>query len=106
MLATRSSAAWLADLAAAEIPCGRINTFADLRTDPQLAAIGFFRTCAHPSEGELEVPDPGVRIDRAALPLRHPQPRPGEHGVAILHEAGMDADAIAAALAVDAPPGG
>ncbi|MGE0484130.1 MAG: CaiB/BaiF CoA transferase family protein [Gammaproteobacteria bacterium] len=99
VLATKTSAWWLEALAAAEIPCGRINTFDDLRRDPQLDAVGFFRPYTHPSEGELEVPDNGVRIDRAALPLRHPAPTLGEQGEAILREAGLDEATIRAALA-------
>ncbi|MCP5200042.1 MAG: CoA transferase [Gammaproteobacteria bacterium] len=98
VLATRTSAEWLEVLAAAEIPCGRINTFEDLRHDPQLGALGFFRPFAHPSEGELEIPDSGMRIDRAALPLRHHAPGLGEQGEAILREAGLDEAAIRAAL--------
>ncbi|MEQ8495346.1 MAG: CoA transferase, partial [Gammaproteobacteria bacterium] len=97
-LATRGTEEWLALLSAAEIPCGRINTFADLRADAHLDAIGFFRPLTHPSEGALEVPDPGVRFDRAALPLRHAQPTLGADGAAVLREAGLDDAAIAAAL--------
>jgi len=98
VLLSRTTAAWLELLSAAEIPCGRVNTFDDLRSDPQLAAVGFFRALAHPSEGAIEVPDTGLRFDRAPLPVRHHQPRPGEHGVEILREAGLDDTAIHAAL--------
>jgi len=97
-LAERTTDEWLAVLSEAEIPCGRINTFEDLRHDAHLGALGFFRPLAHPSEGALEVPDPGVRFDRAALPLRYPQPGLGADGAAILREAGLDEAAIATAL--------
>lgn len=98
VLASRGTDEWLALLSAAEIPCGRINTFTDLRADPQLAAVGFFRAFEHPSEGSIEVPDSGLRFDREALPIRHHQPRNGEQGAEILREAGLDEETIRAAL--------
>ncbi|MEQ8663346.1 MAG: CoA transferase, partial [Gammaproteobacteria bacterium] len=76
---------------------------ADLLDDAHLGAVGFFRALAHPSEGALEVPDPGVRFDRAPLPVRHAQPTLGADGVAVLREAGLDDAAIAAALDADDP---
>ncbi len=87
-LTERSTAAWLEALSAAEIPCGRINTFSDLRADPHLQQVGFFRPYEHPSEGALEVLDGGLRIDRQALPVRYPQPVLGADSEAVLREAG------------------
>ncbi len=100
-LAGRTTGEWLQALAAAEIPCGRVNTFDDLRSNAQLEALGFFRALAHPSEGALESPDTGLRFDRRPLPLRRHQPRLGEHGAEVLAEAGLDAAAIEAALGRD-----
>ena len=97
-LKAKSSASWLELLTAAEIPAGPINTFNDLYADPHLQDIGFFRHYAHPTEGALEVLDPGLRFDRAALPIWRHQPRLGEHGRDILAEAGLSAAEIASAL--------
>lgn len=101
VLTTQDSAYWLRELSAVEIPCGPINTFEDLHQNPHLREIGFFRAFDHPSEGSLEAPDAGLRFNGGALPLRHPQPRLGEHGQAILREAGLDDAAVDAALATD-----
>ena len=101
VLLERESDAWLSLLSELEIPCGRVNTFADLRQDSHLEKVGFFRAFEHPSEGALESPDSGLRFDRQALPLREPQPRLGEHGATVLREAGFDDDDIAAALGKD-----
>ena len=95
----RPTAYWLDVLAQAEIPCGPINTFADLHDDPHLQQIGAFRAYEHPSEGALEVIDTGIRFDRAPLPIRHHQPSLGEHGQSLLREAGLSAEEIADALA-------
>jgi len=42
VLATRTSADWLALLAAADIPCSPVNRVEDLLDDPHLRAVGFF----------------------------------------------------------------
>lgn len=88
VLATRSSAEWLSALRAADIPSGPVNALADLKHDPHLQQIGFFRPYAHPTEGALQIPDPALRFDGAPLPVREHQPRLGEQGRTILAEAG------------------
>ena len=94
----RSTAEWLEALREAEIPCGPVNTLEALRDDPQLQAVGFFRPYQHPSEGALEIPDAAFRFDRQSLPVRHHQPRLGEHGREVLREAGLTEAEIDAAL--------
>ena len=97
-IAERSSAEWLKVLGEAEIPCGPINTFEDLRSDPHLSEIGFFRPYQHPSEGSLEVLDSALRFNRESLPIRHHQPRLGEHSESVLRDAGLSEGEIEAAL--------
>jgi crotonobetainyl-CoA:carnitine CoA-transferase CaiB-like acyl-CoA transferase len=89
LVKTNTSAYWLERLSAAEIPSGPINTFADLDEDPHLNALNFFREYKHPSEGELKVMDVGVKFDKQSLPIRHHQPRLGEHSEEILGELGF-----------------
>ena len=92
------TAYWLEVLSKAEIPCGPINTFSDLRDDPHLKQIDFFRRFEHPSEGALEVPDTGLRFDREPLHIRQHQPLLGEHSQSLLREVGLSPDEIADAL--------
>jgi crotonobetainyl-CoA:carnitine CoA-transferase CaiB-like acyl-CoA transferase len=94
----QSSAHWLKVLAQAEIPCGPMNTFSDLHDDLHLQQIDFFRAFEHPTEGALEVPDPGLRFNREPLPIHHHQPSLGEHSELLLREAGLSGAEIAAAL--------
>lgn len=101
-LAKETTEAWLARLQKAEIPAGPVNRLEDLQDDPHLQATGFFRPLAHPSEGDLKIPDTAFRFDRKPLPVRQAQPRLGEHSRDVLLEAGLSDDEIERALGDDA----
>jgi len=73
-----------------EIPYGEVNRLEDLKDDPQLKALNFFRPYNHPTEGNLEVPDSAFRLNRQSLPVRKHQPKLGEHSIDILKEAGFN----------------
>ena len=104
----RSSAYWLDRLKAADIPCGPVNTLAELPADAQLAAVDFFPLTEHPSEGAIRIVRPPVRFGDADCALRHPAPRLGEHSRAILREAGLAEpeidDLLARRIAMEAAP--
>ena len=88
LMSQHTTQEWLALLKQADIPAGAVNRFEDLRNDPQLNAINFFRPYEHPSEGSLEIPDTGFQFNRQSLPIRQHQPRLGEHSQEILQEVG------------------
>jgi crotonobetainyl-CoA:carnitine CoA-transferase CaiB-like acyl-CoA transferase len=98
IIATRGTAEWLELFEKADIPAGPINGLADLRHDPHLNAIGFFRPFDHPTEGRMEIPDTPYRFDGQSLPVRRGQPCLGEHSREVLAEVGMSEDDIDAAL--------
>jgi crotonobetainyl-CoA:carnitine CoA-transferase CaiB-like acyl-CoA transferase len=102
----RPSAYWLAELEAADIPCGPVNPLAELPADTQLATVDFFPLAEHPSEGSIRMVRPPVRFGAADCALRHPAPRLGEHSRAILHEAGFAEseidDLLARRIAIEA----
>ena len=50
---SRSTAEWLADLEALDIPCTKINALDDLLRDGHLDDVGLFFEIEHPSEGAL-----------------------------------------------------
>lgn len=98
IVATRTSAEWLADLGAADIPVVPLKDVADVLEDEHLRATVFFGAEEHPSEGALRAVRRPTRFGRGeTLPLRH-APRLGEHGVEILREAGFDDGAVDAVL--------
>jgi len=86
---------WLAELRAAGVPCGRINTVAEALGDPHVIERGFIVELEHPALGLVK--SLATPIHMAESPLvyhRHP-PRLGEHSDEVAAEIGYSADAIA-----------
>jgi crotonobetainyl-CoA:carnitine CoA-transferase CaiB-like acyl-CoA transferase len=98
MLRTRTTAEWLALLERCDIPCAPMNDLDALIDDPHLAAVGFFQTLAHPTEGNIRYTGIPSRWNGAALKITRHAPRLGEHSVVILKAAGIAADDITALL--------
>ncbi|MEA3027803.1 MAG: hypothetical protein QOF91_3088, partial [Alphaproteobacteria bacterium] len=93
-LTSRSTAEWIRRFDALEIPAGPVKTLDEVIGDPHLAEIGFFKHMAHPTEGELVVPDVPVRFAQTPAAIDRLPPRLGEHGREILQEIGMRMDEI------------
>ena len=94
-LMQKSTAAWLEILAANDIPAGPAKTLEEVRADPHLEEIDFFRTYDHPTEGPMEVPDTPFQLNGASLPIRRPHPALGADTFLLLQEAGMTEAEIA-----------
>jgi crotonobetainyl-CoA:carnitine CoA-transferase CaiB-like acyl-CoA transferase len=94
ILARRSRAAWLADLAACGIPASPVHTLGELSSHPQTEASGMvlrdgaFQTVASP-----------LRIDGERFSLRLRPPALGEHSRCVLAELGYEPDKIDALIA-------
>jgi len=107
-LADKTTDQWLALLRDLEIPAARMSSLDALLEDPQLKAGGFFKSAAHPSEGEIRFTDLPVRFGEAAAAAERLQPRLGEHSLEVLREAGLAESDIKALIAsgatVEGPP--
>lgn len=96
LLATRTTAEWLALLDDADIPATPLHSPDTLLADPHLEATGFFSVVDHPSEGRLrEMAVPSTWSVSQPRPTGH-APRLGEHSIEVLREIGYDDQQIAA----------
>jgi crotonobetainyl-CoA:carnitine CoA-transferase CaiB-like acyl-CoA transferase len=102
IVATRTTAEWLALLERSNIPHGPVQSLEALFEDPHLAATGFWKTVEHPTEGRLRMPDVPPTFSRTPGSIRRLQPRLGEHSVEVLREAGFAPAEIEAMLAAGA----
>jgi len=98
ILSTKTTAEALALLERCDIPCAPMNSLEDLIDDPHLAAVGFFETKTHPTEGQIRYLGIPSRWNGDGLEIGRHAPRLGEHSVEVLKDAGIAAAAIEALL--------
>ena len=94
-LAEGSAESWLAKLADAGIPAGKVRTMDDVYTWDQTLSQGLLVDVDHPSVGPVSLPGPALRFDDALFAggrEEHlPPPRLGEHNESV--RAWLDDDA-------------
>lgn len=80
------TAAWLTRLEAAGLPCGPVNTVAEVLADPAVRHLKMVQEVEHPTLGK--VPLLGIPFTLAGSPsvIRRPPPRLGEHTGEVLGE--------------------
>ncbi len=94
ILSTKTTAEALALLERCDIPCAPMNSIDDLIDDPHLAAVGFFETKTHPTEGQIRYLGIPSRWNGNGLEIGRHAPRLGEHSVEVLKDAGLAAAEI------------
>ncbi|WP_332672906.1 CaiB/BaiF CoA transferase family protein [Aromatoleum sp.] len=91
----RTTADWIAALEARAVPCGPINTIADVFADPQVQARGLKVEMAHPLAGTVSLVANPMRLSATPTEYRRPPPLLGEHTVEVLTQTlGLDAGAL------------
>jgi len=86
--ATQPSAHWYSALEAAGVPCGVLQSFDAVLSDPHLRDRGFFHELPHPSGGTVPALGSPVRLSDTPVQLRHAGPLLGEHTAELLGELG------------------
>ena len=98
VMATRSTAEWMAALEPAGVPAVPLRRLEDLIEDEHLTATGFWSLADHPTEGRVRLPAHPSRFSATPADVRRLAPRLGEHTREVLAEAGLAADEIDALL--------
>lgn len=92
----RTTRDWIAALEAVGVPCGPINTLAEVFADPQVVARGLKLMLGHPLTGEVPTVASPLRLSGTPVDYRLPPPLLGEHTRAVLaDELGLDDEEIA-----------
>jgi crotonobetainyl-CoA:carnitine CoA-transferase CaiB-like acyl-CoA transferase len=89
---TRTSAAWLEILRAADIPCSPVNDLPDLLHDPHLEAVGLLEDLEDPELGAIRQLRSPFRVEPDAAGSQHADRRApglGEHTAEVLREFGL-----------------
>jgi crotonobetainyl-CoA:carnitine CoA-transferase CaiB-like acyl-CoA transferase len=75
----RSTAEWISALEAAGVPCGPINTLAEVFTDPQVVARGLVVDVPQSGAGSVPVVGNPIRLSASPVSYRRGPPQLGEH---------------------------
>lgn len=76
---TRDADEWLAELRAAEVACGPINSIGDVFEHPQAQARELVVQAEHPTAGSVSFPGFPYKLSQTPAGVRRPPPLLGEH---------------------------
>jgi crotonobetainyl-CoA:carnitine CoA-transferase CaiB-like acyl-CoA transferase len=92
---TQTSAYWLERIEAADVPCGPVNDFDTIWTDPQFAANGTFVEYEHGKAGRVRAVRSPAQFSRTQPELWRDAPDLGEQTDQVLSDFGFSAEEIA-----------
>lgn len=75
----RTADEWTEAIREAGVPCGPVNSLADVFTDGHVLGSGMLRNVEHPTAGTVEMLGSPLLFDGERPPVRRPPPLLGEH---------------------------
>ncbi len=92
----RTTAEWYADFLAAGIPCGPVNSIADVANDEQVKFRQSIKPVTHPVAGTIPISESPVRMSRSETGMQGPPPSMGADTASVLESwLGLSADEVA-----------
>ena len=92
---TRTTSAWMEELEAVGVPCGPINSIADVFEDPHVKARGAAISVPHPLGGEIPLVANPIRLSDTPVEYRMAPPLLGQHTREVLRDVlGLDEQRI------------
>lgn len=82
----RTTADWIALLEKAGVPCGPINSIADVFADPQVRARGLQMAMPHAAGADVALVANPIRLSDTPVQYREAPPQLGQHTRAVLHD--------------------
>jgi crotonobetainyl-CoA:carnitine CoA-transferase CaiB-like acyl-CoA transferase len=98
-LKTRSVQDWISALEAQGVPCGPINSIADMAADPQTAARQMVVELEHPRAGRTRALGLPIKLSATPGKVTRAAPLLGQHTREVLGEFGFSSDEIEGLLA-------
>ncbi len=96
-MALQPKSHWLAALEAAKVPCGPINSLAEVFSDPQVNARQMVDTWQHPLADDVRLVASPMKLSETPVLHGAPPPMLGEHTEQILADVlGMEPSAVLA----------
>ena len=75
----RTADEWTEEIRGAGVPCGPVNTLADVFADEHVLESGMLQNVDHPTAGTLRMLASPLLVDGERLPIRRPPPTLGQH---------------------------
>ncbi|MDP8952011.1 MAG: CoA transferase [Actinomycetota bacterium] len=75
----RTADEWTEEIRNAGVPCGPVNTLADVFSDGHVLDSGILRDVEHPAAGMLKMLASAILVNGERLPIRRPPPSLGQH---------------------------
>jgi formyl-CoA transferase len=79
---------WLEKLEAADIPCGAVNSYAEVFQDPHVRARDMLLEVDHPVAGSVQMTGLNVKLSQTPGGIRLPAPTLGQHTAEVLRTLG------------------